>query len=167
MSATLGDVNDSDHAGPNLRHSTDGRLRIAVVGATGAVGTVMLQVLRERGLDRHEIVPFATPRSAGRVLEGGLTVRALDDDADLSGIDIALFSAGGGTSKRFGPLAVEQGAVVVDNSSAFRMDPAVPLVVPEINPQAVRGHRGIIANPNCSTIIMNVAVWPLHKVNRV
>ncbi len=142
---------------------SDGRLRIAVVGATGAVGTVMLQVLRERGLDRHEIVPFATPRSAGRVLEGGLTVRGLDDDADLSGIDLALFSAGGGTSKEWAHRFVAAGATVIDNSSAFRRDADVPLVVAEVNPHALEGHHGLIANPNCSTMQLLVALAPIHR----
>lgn len=158
MSAALSDIAGSDPA-----RSSEGRLRIAVVGATGAVGTVMLQVLRERGLDRHEIVPFATPRSAGRVLEGGLTVRALDDDADLRGIDIALFSAGGDTSKTWAPRFVAAGATVIDNSSAFRRDPEVPLVVAEVNPHAVEGHRGLIANPNCSTMQLVVALAPIHR----
>jgi aspartate-semialdehyde dehydrogenase len=153
----------SDVTGSGPAHPTDDRLTIAVVGATGAVGTVMLQVLRERGLDRHEIVPFATPRSAGRVLEGGLTVRALDDDADLSGIDIALFSAGGGTSKEWAPRFVAAGATVIDNSSAFRRDPAVPLVVSEVNPHALQGHHGLIANPNCSTMQLLVALAPIHR----
>lgn len=123
----------------------------------------MLQVLRERGLDRHEIVPFATARSAGRVLDGGLTVRALDDDADLSGIDIALFSAGGGTSREWAPRFVAAGATVIDNSSAFRRDPEVPLVVADVNPHAVEGHRGLIANPNCSTMQLVVALAPIHR----
>jgi len=155
VSATLSDVGG--------QRTTDGRLRIAVVGATGAVGTVMLQVIRERGLDRHEIVPFATPRSAGRVLEGGLTVRALDDDADLSGFDIALFSAGGGTSRTWAPRFVAAGATVIDNSSAFRHDPDVPLVVSEVNPHALVGHHGLIANPNCSTMQLLVALGPIYR----
>jgi aspartate-semialdehyde dehydrogenase len=158
MTATSSEVSGSDPARP-----TDGRLRIAVVGATGAVGTVMLQVLRERGLDRHEIVPFATARSAGRVLDGGLVVKALDDDADLSGFDVALFSAGGGTSKQWAPRFVAAGATVVDNSSAFRRDPDVPLVVAEVNPHALRGHHGLIANPNCSTMQLMVALAPIHR----
>jgi len=138
-------------------------LRIAVVGATGAVGTVMLQCLRERGLDQgNEIVLFATERSAGRVIDGR-TVQALNDDADLSGIDIALFSAGGGTSKRWAPRFVEAGATVIDNSSAFRRDPDVPLVVSEVNPHALRGHHGLIANPNCSTMQLMVALAPIHR----
>ncbi len=137
--------------------------RIAVVGATGAVGTVMLQCLRERGLDRdNEIVLFATERSAGRVIDGR-TVQALNDSADLSGIDIALFSAGGGTSKLWAPRFVAAGATVIDNSSAFRRDPDVPLVVAEVNPHALRAHHGLIANPNCSTMQLMVALAPIHR----
>lgn len=141
--------------------------RIAVVGATGAVGTVMLQCLKERGLDQgNEIVLFATARSAGKVIDGR-TVRALDDSADLSGIDIALFSAGGGTSKEWAPRFVEAGATVIDNSSAFRRDPEVPLVVSDVNPHALRGigsaHPKLIANPNCSTMQLMVALAPIHR----
>ena len=137
--------------------------RIAVVGATGAVGTVMLQCLRERGLDRdNEIVLFATARSAGRVIDGR-TVRALEEGADLSGIDVALFSAGGGTSRQWAPRFVEAGATVIDNSSAFRRDPDVPLVVSEVNPHALRDHRGLIANPNCSTMQLMVALAPIQR----
>ncbi len=137
--------------------------RIAVVGATGAVGTVMLQCLRERGLDQgNEIVLFASSRSAGRVIDGR-TVRALEPGVDLSGIDIALFSAGGATSKEWAPRFVEAGATVIDNSSAFRRDPDVPLVVSEVNPHALRDHRGLIANPNCSTMQLMVALAPIHR----
>ena len=137
--------------------------RIAVVGATGAVGTVMLRCLHERGLDLdNEIVLFASERSAGKVIDGR-TVQALNDDADLSGIDIALFSAGGGTSKQWAPRFVGAGATVIDNSSAFRRDPEVPLVVSEVNPHALREHRGLIANPNCSTMQLMVALAPIHR----
>jgi aspartate-semialdehyde dehydrogenase len=142
--------------------SSDG-YRIAVVGATGAVGTVMLQCLRERGLDQgNEIVLFASERSAGKAIDGR-TVVALNDAADLSGIDIALFSAGGGTSKQWAPRFVEAGATVIDNSSAFRRDRDVPLVVSEVNPHALREHRGLIANPNCSTMQLMVALAPIHR----
>jgi aspartate-semialdehyde dehydrogenase len=138
-------------------------LRIAVVGATGAVGTVMLQCLRERGLDvNNELVLFATERSAGRVIDGR-TVVALNDVADLSGFDIALFSAGGGTSREWAPRFVAAGATVVDNSSAFRREPSVPLVVSEVNPDALKRHAGLIANPNCSTMQLMVALAPLHR----
>jgi aspartate-semialdehyde dehydrogenase len=141
--------------------------RIAVIGATGAVGTVMLRCLAERGLDREsEIVLFASERSAGRVIDGR-TVRALDEHADLSGIDIALFSAGAGTSRVWAPRFVQAGATVIDNSSAFRRDPEVPLVVAEVNPHAL--HLGeedrprLIANPNCSTMQLMVALAPIHR----
>jgi aspartate-semialdehyde dehydrogenase len=142
---------------------------VAIVGATGAVGVELIRCLEERRFPLSELRLFASARSAGKTLtfrSEPLAVRELKDDS-FRGVDIALFSAGGGTSKRFAPLAVEQGAVVVDNSSAFRMDPAVPLVVPEINPEAVRGHRGIIANPNCSTIIAITPLWPVHRSNRL
>jgi aspartate-semialdehyde dehydrogenase len=143
--------------------SSSGGHRIAVVGATGAVGTVMLQCLSERGLDRdNEIVLFATARSAGKVIDGR-TVRALEPGADLSGFDIALFSAGAATSKEWAPRFVEAGATVIDNSSAFRRVPEIPLVVAEVNPQALRNHRGLIANPNCSTMQLMVAVAPIHR----
>jgi aspartate-semialdehyde dehydrogenase len=142
---------------------------VAIVGATGAVGVELIRCLEERRFPLSELRLFASARSAGKTLSfrgEPLAVRELKDDS-CRGVDIALFSAGGNTSKRFGPLAVDQGAVVVDNSSAFRMDPAVPLVVPEINPEAVRGHRGIIANPNCSTIIAITPLWPVHRSNRL
>jgi aspartate-semialdehyde dehydrogenase len=142
---------------------------VAIVGATGAVGVELIRCLEERRFPLSELRLFASARSAGKTLSfrgQPLAVRELDDDS-FRGVDIALFSAGGSTSKRFGPLAVKQGAVVVDNSSAFRMDPAVPLVVPEINPEAARGHRGIIANPNCSTIIAITPLWPVHRSNRL
>ena len=141
-----------------------GRLRVAVVGATGVVGTTMLELLRERDFPASEIVPFATERSAGRELDGGLIVRALNDEADLSGFDIALFSAGAGTSREWGPRFVEQGATVIDNSSAFRREPRIPLVVADVNPHALENHGGLIANPNCSTMQLMVAVAPIHRL---
>ncbi|MFZ0379990.1 MAG: aspartate-semialdehyde dehydrogenase [Solirubrobacteraceae bacterium] len=137
--------------------------RVAVVGATGVVGTTMLELLRERNFPAAEIVPFASERSAGRRLDGGLTVRALDNDADIAGFDVALFSAGGGTSREWAPRFVDAGAVVVDNSSAWRRDPDIPLVVSEVNPHALDRHRGLIANPNCSTMQMLVALAPIHR----
>jgi aspartate-semialdehyde dehydrogenase len=142
---------------------------VAIVGATGAVGVELIRCLEERRFPLSELRLFASARSVGKTLpfrKQPLAVRELQEDC-FRGVDIALFSAGGGTSKRFAPLAVEQGAVVVDNSSAFRMDSTVPLVVPEINPEAVRAHRGIIANPNCSTIIAITPLWPIHRVNRL
>jgi aspartate-semialdehyde dehydrogenase len=136
--------------------------RIAVVGATGAVGQTMLELLRERLFPAAEIVAFASPRSAGKVV-GGRTVRALDNDADLSGFEIALFSAGSTTSREWAPRFVEHGAVVIDNSSCWRMDPEVPLVVSEVNPEAIASHRGIIANPNCTAMQALVVLKPLNQ----
>jgi aspartate-semialdehyde dehydrogenase len=141
--------------------------RVAVVGATGVVGTTMLELLRERRFPASEIVPFATAGSAGRELDGGLTVTALDDDADLRGFDVALFSAGAGASREWAPRFVEAGAVVVDNSSAWRRDPSIPLVVSEVNPHALERHRGLIANPNCSTMQLVVALAPIHRAARI
>jgi aspartate-semialdehyde dehydrogenase len=135
--------------------------RVAVVGATGQVGTLMLALLREREFPAREIVPFASSRSVGRELEGGLTVRGLDEDS-IQGFDLALFSAGGSTSGEWAPRFADAGAVVVDNSSRWRMNDDVPLVVSEVNPEALAGHRGIVANPNCSTMQMVVALKPLH-----
>jgi aspartate-semialdehyde dehydrogenase len=137
--------------------------RVAVVGATGVVGTTMRALLRERKFPAREIVPFATERSAGRELEDGLVVRALNDDADLDGFDLALFSAGAGTSRQWAPRFVEAGATVVDNSSAFRRDPKIPLIVSDVNPHALEGHQGLIANPNCSTMQLMVALAPIHR----
>jgi aspartate-semialdehyde dehydrogenase len=139
------------------------RLRVAVVGATGVVGTTMLKLLRQREFPVAEIVPFATERSAGRELDGGLTVRALNDEAELDGFDIALFSAGAGTSREWAPRFLEHGATVIDNSSAFRRDPGIPLVVADVNPDALENHRGLIANPNCSTMQLMVALAPIHR----
>jgi aspartate-semialdehyde dehydrogenase len=142
---------------------------VAIVGATGAVGVELIRCLEERRFPLTELRLLASARSAGKTLPfrgQQLAVRELKEDS-FRGVDVALFSAGGSISKRFAPLAVEQGAVVVDNSSAFRMDRAVPLVVPEINPEAVRAHRGIIANPNCSTIIAITPLWPVHRSNRL
>ncbi len=135
--------------------------RIAVVGATGNVGRVMLEVLRERGLD-SDLVLFASPRSAGLQIDGR-PVHVLDEDAELSGIDIALFSAGASTSRAWARRFADAGAVVVDNSSAFRRDPEIPLVVSEVNPHAIARHSGIIANPNCSTMQLMVALAPIHR----
>jgi aspartate-semialdehyde dehydrogenase len=143
--------------------------RVAVVGATGAVGPEVLAILAERGFQAAKVVPFASARSAGsRVGFAGeqLEVRELTDDS-LAGFDLALFSAGAGTSRRYAPEAVKRGCMVIDKSSAFRMDPQVPLVVPEVNPEAAAGHRGIISNPNCSTIQLVVALKPLHDRARI
>jgi aspartate-semialdehyde dehydrogenase len=137
-------------------------VRLAVVGATGNVGSVMMRLLRERRFPADEIVPFASARSAGREIDG-LPVRVLDDDADLDGFDVALFSAGAAVSREWAPRFVDRGATVIDNSSAFRRDPEVPLVVSEVNPHALERHRGLIANPNCSTMQMVVALAPIHR----
>jgi aspartate-semialdehyde dehydrogenase len=135
--------------------------RVAVVGATGQVGTLMLQLLRERGFPAREIVPFASARSVGRTLDGGLVVQGLDDES-IQGFDLALFSAGGSTSGEWAPKFVQAGATVIDNSSHWRMRDDVPLVVSEVNPDALDAHNGIIANPNCSTMQMVVALKPIH-----
>ncbi len=140
------------------------QLRVAVVGATGAVGREMLNTLHERSFPATEIVPFASSRSAGTKVAFGddeLVVQELKEDV-FNGFDIALFSAGGSTSEKFAPFAAQAGCVVIDNSSAWRMDERCPLVVPEVNAHALEKHNGIIANPNCSTIQMVVALKPLH-----
>jgi aspartate-semialdehyde dehydrogenase len=140
---------------------TDPGYRVAVVGATGQVGTLMLELLRERSFPAREIVPFASERSIGRELEGGLIVRGLSEEA-ISGFDLALFSAGGAISGEWAPRFRDAGAIVIDNSSRWRMQDDVPLVVAEVNPEALSGHHGIVANPNCSTMQMVVALRPLH-----
>ncbi len=143
--------------------------RLAVVGATGAVGREMLATLAARAFPASEIVALASSRSAGTKVpfgDGELTVRELTKDS-FAGLDLALFSAGGGTSETFAPHAVAAGCVVVDNSSAWRMDDRCPLVVPEVNAHALDKHKGIIANPNCSTIQMVVALKPLHDAARI
>jgi aspartate-semialdehyde dehydrogenase len=135
--------------------------RVAVVGATGQVGTLMLRLLRERGFPAREVVPFASERSAGKEIEGVGIVQPLTDET-IQDFDLALFSAGGSTSGEWAPRFVQAGAVVVDNSSHWRMNDDVPLVVAEVNPGALASHGGIIANPNCSTMQMVVALGPLH-----
>jgi aspartate-semialdehyde dehydrogenase len=140
-------------------------MNIAIVGATGAVGQEMIRVLEARNFPVWRLALFASARSAGQTLRfDGTEVRVQELTADsFKGVDLALFSAGSDISKRFAPLAVQAGAVVIDNSSAFRMDPDVPLVVPEINGADVYGHNGVIANPNCTTAITLMALWPLHQ----
>jgi aspartate-semialdehyde dehydrogenase len=135
--------------------------RVAVVGATGQVGTLMLELLRERSFPAAEIVPFASERSVGRELEGGLIVQGLSDES-IQGFDLALFSAGGSTSGEWAPRFADAGAIVIDNSSRWRMQDDVPLVVSEVNPEVLDEHRGIIANPNCSTMQMVVALKPIQ-----
>ena len=136
-------------------------MRVAVVGGTGAVGTVMLRLLREREFPASEIVPFASERSVGRELDGGLVVQALTEET-IQGFDVALFSAGATRSREWAPRFVSAGAVVVDNSSAFRMDDSVPLVVAEVNPEALESHSAIIANPNCTTMVAMLPLKALH-----
>ena len=142
---------------------------VAVVGATGAVGNEMIETLEQREFPVEELRPFASERSKGRKLEykgKEIVVDLLNKNA-FKGIDIALFSAGGARSKEWAPVAVKSGCVVVDNSSAWRMDPDVPLVVPEVNPDDIGKHKGIIANPNCSTIQMVLPLKPIHDAARI
>ena len=137
---------------------------VAIVGATGAVGVELLRCLEARKFSLRGLKLLASSRSAGKTLPfrgENLVVEELDERS-FDGVDLALFSAGATTSRHYAPLAVRAGAVVVDNSSAFRMMPAVPLVIPEINPGEIAGHRGIIANPNCSTIVAITPLWPIH-----
>ena len=138
---------------------------VAVVGATGAVGIEMIKTLEKRNFPVGKLTLLASARSIGKKLKfrgGDMTVKELKKDS-FAGIDIALFSAGGGISREFAPIAAKTGCVVVDNSSAFRMDDSVPLVIPEINAADVKWHKGIIANPNCTTAITLMALYPLHK----
>src|SRR5450631_3677980 len=138
---------------------------VAVVGATGAVGIEMIKTLEKRNFPVGKLTLLASARSVGKKLKfrgQDITVTELTKDS-FTGIDIALFSAGGNISKEFAPIAVKAGCVVVDNSSVFRQDDNVPLVVPEINPEDVKKHKGIIANPNCTTAITLMALYPLHQ----
>ena len=144
-------------------------VNVAIVGATGAVGQEFLTVLAERNFPIKNLKLLASARSAGKTIDyrgQTHTIEELTHDS-FKDVQIAFFSAGGSISKEFAPSAVKAGAVCIDNTSAFRMKDGVPLVVPEVNPEQIHKHNGLIANPNCSTIIMNVPVWPLHKVNRV
>lgn len=144
-------------------------ISVAILGATGAVGAELIELLESRQFPLTNLKLLASPRSAGQTLTfrgEEIVVEAVDENS-FTGVDVVLASAGGSTSKTWAPKAVEAGAVVIDNSSAFRMDPQVPLIVPEINPQAAREHQGIIANPNCTTILMAVAVYPLHQIQPV
>jgi aspartate-semialdehyde dehydrogenase len=140
-------------------------MRVAVVGATGAVGSTMLEVLHERSFPADEVVPFASERSTGRTIQwsgGPLTVVALDEES-IQGFDVALFSAGSKVSEEWAPRFADAGAVVVDNSSRWRMHDDVPLVVSEVNPDALDGHKGIVANPNCTTMQTVVALGPILR----
>jgi aspartate-semialdehyde dehydrogenase len=144
-------------------------VHVAIVGATGAVGQELLVVLAERKFPIASLRLLASGRSAGKKIDfqgQTLTVQELTKDS-FTGVNIAFFSAGGSISKEFAPAAVAARAVVIDNTSAFRLKDGIPLIVPEVNAEQIKKHNGLIANPNCSTIIMNVPVWPLHKVNRV
>jgi aspartate-semialdehyde dehydrogenase len=149
-----------------------GKYIVAVVGATGAVGTEMIKTLEQRKFPVEKLRLFASERSEGKVLKFGdveIHVESLRDNS-FEGIDIALFSAGAERSKIWAPVAAKSGCVVIDNSSQWRMDPAIPLVVPEVNPHDLKWHKGIIANPNCSTIQMVVVLKPIHdaaKIKRV
>ncbi|MBI3315646.1 MAG: aspartate-semialdehyde dehydrogenase, partial [Candidatus Omnitrophica bacterium] len=145
------------------------RYNIAIMGATGAVGEEILKILEERRFPVDGLKLLASHRSAGkkyRFKGQEIAVEELKENS-FAGVDIVLASAGGSISKKFAPLAVKAGAMVIDNTSAFRMDPKVPLVIPEINAGDIKKNKGIIANPNCSTIIMLVPVYPIHRVNCV
>jgi aspartate-semialdehyde dehydrogenase len=142
---------------------------VAIVGATGAVGVELIRCLEQRSFPLKQLRLFASARSAGKTLAfrgSNLPVEELTENS-FDGVGIGLFSAGGAASKRYAPAAVKAGAIIIDNSSAFRMDPQVPLVVPEINAGAIAQHRGIIANPNCSAIISITPLWPIHQKNRI
>ena len=144
------------------------KYNVAILGATGAVGQEFLNLIEEHNFPFAELKMLASKRSAGKKIQfmgKEYTVEEATEDS-FKGVDIALF-AGGAASKTFAPAAVKAGAVVIDNSSAFRMDPEVPLVVPEVNPEAIANHKGIIANPNCSTIIMVMALKPLYNVSKI
>lgn len=144
-------------------------MKVAIVGATGAVGQEFGRILTERRFPATDYRLLASARSAGRIIKwghGSATVEELTPAA-FEGIDLAFFSAGQTVSHEFAPIARQAGALVIDNSSAFRMDPDVPLVIPEVNPDAARRHTGLIANPNCTTIIMALVLWPLHRVNPI
>ena len=139
-------------------------IRVAILGATGAVGTELLELLENRQFPVKTLKLLASPRSAGKSLDfcgEKLTIEAVSQDS-FQDIDLVLASAGGSTSKAWAKTIVDAGAVMIDNSSAFRMDPNVPLIVPEINPETATQHQGIIANPNCTTILMGLAIYPLH-----
>jgi len=142
---------------------------VAIVGATGAVGVEFAGCMERRNFPIGRLVPLASARSVGKTMKfrgSEVPVQELTEKS-FEGVDLALFSAGATISRKFAPLAVKAGAVVVDNSSAFRMDRDIPLVIPEINANRIREHKGIIANPNCATITALVPLWPIHKVNRI
>jgi aspartate-semialdehyde dehydrogenase len=142
---------------------------VAIAGVTGAVGAEFIATMDKRGFRVGKLKALASARSAGKTIDfrGERIVIEELTERSFEGVDIALFSAGGGTSRKFSPSAVKAGAVVIDNSSAFRMDPNVPLVIPEINARRIREHKGIIAVPNCSAITALVPLWPIHRANRI
>jgi aspartate-semialdehyde dehydrogenase len=142
---------------------------VAIVGVTGAVGAEFIATMDRRGFRVGRLKALASARSAGKTIDfrgERIVIEELGDNS-FDGVDIALFSAGAGISRKYAPVAVEAGAVVVDNSSAFRMDPDVPLVIPEINAVRIREHKGIIAVPNCAAITALVPLWPIHRLNRI
>src|SRR5882757_7283315 len=142
---------------------------VAIAGVTGAVGAEFIATMDKRGFAVGRLKALASARSAGKTVDfrGEKIVIEELTERSFDGVDIALFSAGGGISRKFAPAAVKSGAVVIDNSSAFRMDPNVPLVIPEINARRIRDHKGIIANPNCAAITALVPLWPIHQNNRI
>jgi aspartate-semialdehyde dehydrogenase len=142
---------------------------VAIVGVTGAVGAEFIATMERRNFRVKRLKALASARSAGQTLHfrgKPIMIEELTEHS-FEGVDIALFSAGGGISRKFAPIAVRSGTVVIDNSSAFRMDPNVPLVIPEINANRIRDHKGIIANPNCAAITALVPLWPIHQKNRI
>ena len=145
------------------------KYNIAILGATGAVGTELLALLEERNFPLDKLKLLASKRSAGKLIsfKGESLIIEEVTESSFDDVDIVLASAGGSISKQWLPIATKAGAVSIDNSSAFRMHPDVPLVVPEVNPQAVDNHKGIIANPNCTTILMAIAIYPLHRVQPI
>ena len=158
--------NPTPHAGSRLCHLPP---TVAIVGATGAVGRELLEILEQRRFPLAELRLYASPRSAGSTLPfagRALPVMALSE-ISFDRIDLALFSAGSATARQWAPTAVRAGAIVIDNSSAFRMDPTVPLVVPEIYAETIAAHGGIVANPNCAAVIAAMALWPIHRRNRI
>lgn len=142
---------------------------VAIVGVTGAVGAEFIATMNRRGFPAGRLKALASRRSAGKTVAFRGSEVAIEEltERSFEGVDIALFSAGGSISRKYAPVAVKAGAVVIDNSSAFRMDPNVPLVIPEINAGRIRDHKGIIANPNCAAITALVPLWPIHRENRI
>src|SRR6185369_7026363 len=140
-------------------------INVGIVGATGAVGQELLRLLHDRNFPMASLRLFASARSAGKVIECGGKKYPVEEAKPgvFADVDVAFFAAGGSVTRALAPDAVKAGCLVIDKSSALRMDPNVPLVIPEINPEGLRQHKGIIANPNCSTAVTLMALWPLHK----